>query len=418
MDAFEVDGALGARLAARIDRPEGEIRAVALFAHCFTCSKDILAARAIAGQLARRGIATVRFDFTGLGSSDGEFASTDFSSNVGDLVRVADAMRESIGAPGLLIGHSLGGAAVLVAAPQIPEVQAVATIGAPADADHVVENFAADLSRIETDGEAKVTLGGRPFTIRREFVEDLRSHKVLDSVARLKAALLVMHAPRDMTVGVENANRIFLAAKHPKSFVSLDDADHLLSDHGDARYAADVIAAWAGRYVDAGPAEDPADAAHEGVRATTLGGRFRTRLTVDRHALLADEPVSYGGDETGPTPYDYLAAGLAACTLMTMRVYGERKGIAVDATVDVVHGKVHVRDCEEEVNAIPGTDGKIDRFQRVVRFGPGTAPDHRDMLLRIADRCPVHKTLERGASIVTRQEMADAQRETSSGGGG
>ena len=297
MDAFEVDGALGARLAARLDRPEGHIEAVALFAHCFTCTKDILAARTIAKQLAKRGIATVRFDFTGLGSSAGEFASTNFSSNVGDLVRVADAMRDSIGAPQLLIGHSLGGAAVLVAAGSIPEVRAVATIGAPADAEHVVESFAADLGRIEQDGEARVTLAGRPFTIRREFVEDLREHKVLKAVAGLRAALLVPHAPLDQTVGVDNATRIFTAAKHPKSYVSLDDADHLLSNYEHARYAADVIAACAARYIDARP-KNTAGVAHEGVRATTLGGRFRTRLTVDRHAMLADEPITYGGDES------------------------------------------------------------------------------------------------------------------------
>ncbi len=401
MDAFQVDGALGAKLAARIDRPEGATEAVALFAHCFTCTKDILAARTIAKQLAKRGIATVRFDFTGLGSSAGEFASTDFSSNVGDLVRVADAMRDAIGAPQLLIGHSLGGAAVLVAAGQIPEVRAVATIGAPADADHVVENFAADLSRIEEDGQARVTLAGRPFHIRREFIEDLRAQKVLAAVAKMRAALLVLHAPLDQTVGVENATRIFLAAKHPKSYVSLDDADHLLSDYENARYAADVIAAWAARYIDARP-KNTAGAAHEGVRATSLGGRFRTRLTVDRHAMLADEPITYGGDETGPNPYDYLAAALAACTLMTMRLYGERKGFAVDATVDVVHGKVHARGCEEEVNVIPGKDGKIDRFQRIIRFGPGTAAENRERLLEIADKCPVHRTLEAGAAIVTR----------------
>lgn len=408
MDAFQVDGALGAKLAARIDRPDGDIEAVALFAHCFTCSKDILAARSIAKQLAKRGIATVRFDFTGLGSSAGEFASTDFSSNVGDLVRVADAMRGTIGAPQLLIGHSLGGAAVLVAASQIPEVRAVATIGAPADADHVVENFAADLSRIEEEGQARVTLGGRPFHIRREFIEDLRAQKVLEAVATMRAALLVLHAPLDQTVGVANATRIFLAAKHPKSYVSLDDADHLLSNYDNARYAADVIAAWAARYIDARP-KYTSGAAHEGVRATSLSGRFRTRLTVDNHAMLADEPITYGGDETGPTPYDYVAAALAACTLMTMRIYGERKGFVVDATVDVVHGKVHARGCEEEVNVIPGKDGKIDRFERIIRFGPGTAPENHERLLEIAGKCPVHRTLEAGAAVVTRTaEPADA----------
>jgi len=401
MDAFNVEGALGAKLAARIDRPEGTVEAVALFAHCFTCTKDILAARSIAKQLAKRGIATVRFDFTGLGSSEGEFASTHFSSNVDDLVKVADAMREGIGAPQLLIGHSLGGAAVLVAAARIPEVRAVVTIGAPADAEHVTHNFGADLSRIESEGEATVTLAGRPFTIRREFIEDLRQHRVEEAAARLKAALLILHAPLDQTVSVDNATRIFVAAKHPKSFVTLDDADHLLSNYEHARYAADVIAAWAARYVDARD-KNTAGEEHEGVRATSLGGKFRTRLTVDGHAMLADEPASYGGDETGPTPYDYVAAGLAACTLMTMRMYAARKGWAVDATVDVLHRKVHAKDCEDCADATPGKDGRIDRFERIVRFGPGTAEENRERLLEIAGRCPVHLTLERGAAVVTR----------------
>lgn len=406
MEQLTVEGARGAKLSVRVDRPEGTPAAVALFAHCFTCSKDIFAARTVARQLAARGIATVRFDFTGLGSSEGEFASTDFSSNVGDLVRVADALRETVGAPQLLIGHSLGGAAVLVAAAQIPEARAVATIGAPADAEHVVHNFAAHLDRIEEEGEAEVTLAGRKFTIRREFVEDLRQHRVEEAARTLKAALLVLHAPLDRTVGIENASRIFAAARHPKSFVSLDDADHLLSDHADAAYAADVIAAWASRYVSraAAPAEEAAVGAdHAGVRATAAGGRFGTHLVVNGHRLRADEPKSVGGDETGPTPYDYVSAGLASCTLMTMRMYAERKGWTVDATVDVHHGKVHQKDCEDCASGTPGSDGRIDRFERVIRFGPGTLPEHRARLTEIANRCPVHLTLERGAAIVTRR---------------
>ncbi|MEO1102866.1 MAG: bifunctional alpha/beta hydrolase/OsmC family protein [Pseudomonadota bacterium] len=402
MDAFEVDGALGAKLAARIDRPEGHIEAVALFAHCFTCTKDILAARSIAKQLAKRGIATVRFDFTGLGSSQGEFASTHFSSNIGDLVKVADAMRDGIGAPQILIGHSLGGAAVLVAAAQIPEVRAVATIGAPADAEHVTENFAADLSRIETDGEATVKLAGRPFTIRREFIEDLRNQRVEAAVAKMKAALLVLHAPLDQTVSVDNAQRIFVAAKHPKSFVSLDDADHLLSNYEHARYAADVIAAWAARYVDSRE-KNTAGEAHEGVRAVSLGGKFRTRLTMGPHAMLADEPKAVGGDETGPGPYDYVAAGLAACTLMTMRMVAARKGWQIDATVDVTHGKVYQQDCEDCADAVAGSDGRIDRFERIIRFGVAMDEDQKATLTAMADRCPVHRTLERGAAVVTRR---------------
>lgn len=405
MEQLNIEGARGAKLAARLDRPDGPVRAVALFAHCFTCNKDIFAARAVSRQLASRGFAVVRFDFTGLGASDGEFASTDFSSNVGDIVRVAEHVSGIVGAPQLLVGHSLGGAAVLVAASQIPSVKAVATIGAPADAVHVTENFAADISRIEADGEAEVTLAGRRFTIRREFLDDLKGHNVEDAAKALKAALLIMHAPRDQTVGIDNATRIFVAAKHPKSFISLDDADHLLSRHEHASYAADVIAAWASRYVtlsETAPAPEP----HAGVRAMSAGGKFRTALTVGPHTVPADEPVSVGGDETGPTPYDLVAMGLASCTLMTMRMYAERKGWTVDATVDVVHGKIHAEDCADCAEAKPGTDGRIDRFQRTITFGPGTDPAHHDRLMEIADRCPVHRTLERSSTIVTAKGAA------------
>lgn len=409
MEKLTVEGALGAQLSVRVDRPAGPIAAVALFAHCFTCSKDIFAARIIARELAAKGIAVVRFDFSGLGSSEGEFASTDFSSNIEDVVRVAEAVAERLGAPQLLIGHSLGGAAALLATARLPSVRAVATIAAPADAEHVIGNFAADLGRIEEEGEAAVTLAGRRFTIRREFLEDLRRHSVEEAVADMDAALLVLHGPLDQQVGIDNATRIFVAAKHPKSFVSLDNADHFLSDHADARYAAGVIAAWAARYVDAPPsaaeaANEVAAAEHEGVRATSRGGRFRTALGVDGHTLSADEPEAVGGDDTGPTPYDLLAAALAACGLMTMRLYGERKGWTVDATVDVVHGKVHAEDCADCADAAPGKDGRIDRFVRTVRFGPGTDPAHREALLAIAGRCPVHRTLERGAAVVPGKE--------------
>jgi putative redox protein len=323
---------------------------------------------------------------------------------------VADALREGIGAPRLLIGHSLGGAAVLVAARHIPEVSAVATIGAPADAEHVVQNFAAHLDRIEDEGQADVTLAGRTFTIRREFVEDLRSHAVEDAAEQLKAALLVLHAPLDQQVGIDNATRIFVAAKHPKSFVSLDDADHLLSNREDARYAADVIAAWAGRFVGAPAAQAPSPEAaavgthHGGVLARGAGGRFAIDMTVNGYRLRADEPESVGGEDTGPSPYDFVSAGLAACTLMTMRLYAERKGWTVDATVEVDHHKVYRQDCEDCADAKPGKDGRIDRFERIIRFGSGTDPEHRERLVEIAGRCPVHRTLERAAAVVTRRE--------------
>nr|WP_255720611.1 alpha/beta fold hydrolase [Acuticoccus kalidii] len=391
-------------MSVRIDRPEGEPVAVALFAHCFTCNKDIFASRAISSQLAAEGIVCVRFDFTGLGSSEGEFASTDFSSNVDDLVRVADALRETIGAPQLLVGHSLGGAAVLVAAPRIPEVKAVATIGAPADAEHVTKNFEMDLSRIQSEGEAAVKIEGRPFTIRKSFLDDLESQSVTRAAEELKAALLVMHAPRDERVGIENATRIFLAAHHPKSFVSLDDADHLLKRHEDGAYVAGVIAAWAARYIETGPAK----MRRESAVARTAGGPFRTDVRVNEHPLRVDEPIEAGGENTGPTPYDLLSSALAACSLMTMRLYAERKGWTVDATVSVDHGKVHKDDCAACADVEAGADGRVDRFDRHIVFGPGTDPEHRTRLVEIANRCPVHRTLERGAGVVTTSNASAA----------
>jgi putative redox protein len=403
-EKIEFEGGFGARLAARLDRPAGRPRAYALFAHCFTCSKDIAAAREIAGALARAGIAVVRFDFTGLGSSEGEFASTNFSSNVEDLLKAVEHMRAHLEAPQLLVGHSLGGAAVLAAAGDIPEVSAVAVIGAPADAAHVVEAFAADVGRIEADGEADVTLAGRTFTIRKQFLDDLEDHALVDRVAEMRKALLILQAPLDQTVGIENASRIFAAARHPKSFVSLDDADHLLSNPRDAAYAAGVIAAWAERYLSpevSGPEpEEPYDILVE----ETGEGPFQNRVVVDGHRLLADEPVASGGTATGPSPYDYLAVALGACTNMTLRLYADHKGIAIDGfAVEVSHNKVHAADCEGCADEIRGRTGKVDRFERRVMIRGDVDDATRARLLEIADKCPVHRTLTEGAAVVTRE---------------
>lgn len=400
-EKIEFEGGFGARLAARIDRPAGKARAFALFAHCFTCSKDIAAAREIAGALARAGIAVVRFDFTGLGSSEGEFASTNFSSNVADLLKAVDYMRAHLQAPQLLIGHSLGGAAVLAAAGDVPEATAVAVIGAPADAAHVVEAFAADVGRIEADGAAEVTLAGRAFTIQKQFLDDLKDHTLVDRIAEMHKALLILQAPLDQTVGIENATRIFTAAKHPKSFVSLDDADHLLSTPRDAVYAAGVIAAWAERYL-APVAREEAGEPYSVVVEETGEGTFQNRVVAGPHRLLADEPVSVGGTATGPSPYDYLAVALGACTNMTLRLYAEHKGLAVDGfAVEVSHGKVHADDCEGCADEIAGRGGKVDRFERRVTIRGDVDEATRARLLEIADKCPVHRTLTEGAAVVT-----------------
>ncbi len=393
-------GAGGENLAARLDSPPGKPRAYALFAHCFTCNKDIFAAARIAGGLAEQGIAVLRFDFTGLGASEGDFANTNFSSNVGDLVRAADFLRETREAPKLLVGHSLGGAAVLAAAAQVPEAAMVATIGAPADPVHVTHHFTEARPEIEAAGEAEVLLVGRPFRIKKQFLEDIERQKLESAIAGLKKALVIFHAPRDETVGIENASQIFLAAKHPKSFISLDDADHLLSRKSDAIYVAEVLAAWAGRYLGSA-AHEPALRAPAGkvVVEETGEGKFTQRIASGAHLLRADEPESYGGLDSGPSPYDLLLAGLGACTSMTLRLYAERKGLSLDkARVTLSHEKIHAEDCE----ACETGSGKIDRIERVIELTGDLGVEERQRLLEIADKCPVHRTLESEVLIETR----------------
>lgn len=395
-------GSLGHELAARLDLPVGPARGYALFAHCFTCSKDTLAARHIAGQLASLGFAVLRFDFTGLGSSDGEFQNTSFSSNVEDLVRAADHLRQHYSAPAILVGHSLGGAAVLAAAHRIPEAKAVATIGAPSDVSHVLQHFQAKLDDIDRDGRAEVTLAGRTFTITKSFVEDAKGQQFRTHIAELRKALLVMHAPTDQIVGIDHATAIFTAARHPKSFVSLDTADHLLSDRRDAAYAADVIAAWASRFL---PAPEEVPAAETGVLVSETGaGRFQNAVTVDgRHHLRADEPTAAGGLGSGPSPYDYLAIALGACTSMTLRIYAEHKKLALPpVTVRVDHGKVPVEHCQDCGKAVEGRTGKIDRFERSISVAGGADPALAEKLIEIAGKCPVHRTLAAGAAVVTK----------------
>jgi len=402
VNKLEFEGGNGALLAARLDMPLGKPRAYAIFAHCFTCSKDLNATKRIAGALAANGIAVLRFDFTGLGSSQGEFASTNFSTNIADLLRAAELLRRDFEAPSLLIGHSLGGAAVLVAGGQIPEVKAVVTIGAPADANHVVHNFSADLDKITEDGKAEVSLGGRKFTIEKQFLEDLAESAVREQVAGLKKPLLVFHSPLDQTVGIENAAEIFTAAKHPKSFVSLDKADHLLTDAKDAEFVATTIAAWATRYLPTAVIDEIHDE-NEGVNVRETGkGRFQNEVVSGPHHLLADEPVSFGGTNTGPSPYDFLSIALGACTAMTLRMYSERKKWDIGlVSVVVNHNKIHAEDCASCDEAAQQGGGKIDRFYRQITVKPGLDEETMQKLLEIADKCPVHKTLHQVSTVET-----------------
>ena len=400
------DGAHGAKLAARLDMPTGPVKAYALFAHCFTCTKDLSAARKIAEALTLQGIGVLRFDFTGLGGSSGDFASTNFTSNLDDLERAADFLRDEFEAPKLLIGHSLGGAAVLAVADRVPEATAIATIGAPADVDHVTHNFAAHLDDIKNNGEAEVSLGGRPFVIKRQFVDDLANHDLARAVGQMRKALLVLHAPMDQTVGIENAAKIFDAAKHPKSFVSLDDADHLLRDPANAEYAASVIAAWAGRYIPADEAVEN-DIGNGVVVRETGQGKFQAMVMAGRHRMLADEPEKVGGFDSGPSPYEFLSAALGSCTVMTVRMYADHKNIPLEAVrVEILHDKIHADDCAECAGEHAQKGGKIDRFERKITFVGDLDDGTRAKLLEIADKCPVHRTLEAKSLIVTREERA------------
>lgn len=390
-------GHSGQTLAARLDLPEGPHLATALFAHCFTCGKDIQAARRIAQRLSAMGIGVLRFDFTGLGHSGGEFENTTFSTNVGDLVAAAAALEARGMAPGMLIGHSLGGAAVLAAAPQIESVLAVATIGAPFDPEHVTHNFADP--QADADGTLNVTLAGRPIRIGKGFLDDVAATNLTRIIGSMKRALLVMHAPRDQIVGIENAAEIFAAAKHPKSFVTLDDADHLISRPQDAEYAAEVISAWAGRYLKLSPPSPPPGAPEGVIRVSEADpdGFLQDVQNGPYHHVLADEPLAYGGTNKGLTPYGFLSAGLGTCTSMTIRMYARRKGWPLKhVRVDVTHNKVHAQDAE---HAAPD---KIDKFIREISLEGDLDIDQRHRLLEIADRCPVHQTLERVSHVETR----------------
>jgi putative redox protein len=393
-------GAFGTTLAARLDLPAGAPLAYALFAHCFTCSKESKAAATISQALAERGIAVLRFDFTGLGGSEGDFANTNFSSNVDDLVAAADFLRREYQAPKLLVGHSLGGTAVLAAAPRVAEALAVATLGSPFEPEHVLGLIHESVGKIEREGEAQVDLAGRSFRVKKQFIDDIRARKIGGAVAQLGKALLVMHSPRDAIVDIDNASKIFLAARHPKSFVSLDPADHLLLRREDAVYAAQLLAAWALRYLPAPEALATAQPGKVLVRETREG-KFTNDIFVGKHMLRADEPVAVGGMDTGPGPYDLLAAAVGACTSMTLRAYADLKGIPLErVSVELKHDKIHAADCAE----CETREGKIDRIDRSITLEGNLDAQQRARLLEIADKCPVHRTLHSEVLIKTALE--------------
>ncbi|MCZ6619095.1 MAG: alpha/beta fold hydrolase, partial [Gammaproteobacteria bacterium] len=355
----------GDRLAAALELPDRPPRAFALFAHCFTCGKDIAAATRISRRLAANGIAVLRFDFTGLGGSEGDFANSNFHANVQDLIAAADYLRSEYSAPQLLIGHSLGGTAVLAAAPEIPESLAVVTIGSPATPEHVIKQFSAQVETIETEGEAVVSLAGRDFLIKREFLEDMRAHPLTERLGALRKALLVFHAPFDTTVDISQASEIFSAAKHPKSFISLDGADHLVSRLEDAQYVADTIATWVGRHIFE-PGTGDRTAISGGEILVGEGNRkFLREVASDDHAWLADEPKTVGGDNLGPDPYEHLLAALGTCTSMTIRMYANRKQWPLkDVQVKLQHTREHAADCAN----CEDKPTRVDVLSRAIRL--------------------------------------------------
>lgn len=392
--------ARGITLSARLDQPDsGKARAYALFAHCFTCSKNLRAVETINQQLAAQGIAVLRLDFTGLGESAGDFADTTFSTNIRDLMDAATFLAQRYKAPTLLIGHSLGGAAVLQAATRLAFVQAVVTIGAPAEPRHVSHLFANSLEEIEASGEAKVKLADREFTIKKDFLDDLEARSMHSILGHLGAGLLVLHAPEDEIVSLENAERIYQQAVQPKSLVTLEGADHLLTRPKDAAYAGQIIAAWADRFLPV-TAEGFSDEAEAEDRVTARIGTtpYATEIQSGVHHLLADEPEAIGGQDTGPAPYDLLAAALASCTAITLRMYADRKQWPVTSIeVDVQHDKIHASDCAD----CETMEGKIDQFSRTLHIEGNLTPAQRQRMVEIADNCPVHRTLENEVKVRT-----------------
>ena len=392
----------GETLAGLLERPDEPPLAVALFAHCFTCSKDIAAASRLTRALASKGIATLRFDFTGLGNSDGDFANTNFSSNVDDLICAADYLADDYGPPDILIGHSLGGAAVLAAASRIPSAKAIATIGAPATAKHVEHLFAEKRDEIETSSVVTVSIGGREFRIKRQLLDDLETYASTDHIRELNAALLVMHAPNDLIVDIEQAAAIYTAARHPKSFVSLDTADHLLSKQADSNYAAEVLSAWASRYVASSKSdttrEKSARVPDGAVLLEEIDHKFARRVVTSKHQLIADEPKSFGGTDQGPNPYELLLASLGSCTSMTIRMYANKKKMALDdVSITLTHERIHAADCAD----CEASTGFIEVINKEIQLAGDLTDEDKAQLIRIADRCPVHKTLHSDVSIRT-----------------
>lgn len=396
---------LGESLSGLLEIPDDEVKFYAIFAHCFTCSKDSSAATYISRALAKQGIAVLRFDFTGLGNSSGDFSNTNFSSNIQDLVSAAAYLKEQYAAPKLLIGHSLGGAAVMAAAQDLEAVQAIVTISAPATAEHVKHLFAEAHQEIQENKKARVQLGGRHFTIQKQFIDDLENYNSLEHIKKLKKALLIFHAPLDQVVSIDEAARIYSAARHPKSFISLDQADHLLSNREDAHYVASVLTSWASRYLQESEMLDSQlQQSRPDVQAGTIivkerDKKFTREIFTEHHHIVSDEPVKMGGADLGANPYELLLAALGSCTSMTLRMYANHKQLDLqDIEVELHHSRIHTEDCE----TCEKQDVQVDKMTRLIKLTGQLNDEQRKRLLEIADRCPVHKTLKNQIVIETK----------------
>ena len=388
----------GQQLVGRLELPINQHpHNFAIFAHCFTCNKNLSAVKNITRELTSNGFGVLRFDFTGLGESEGDFENTNFSGNVDDLISASNYLKENHTAPTLLIGHSLGGAAVIFAASKIDSVKAVATIGAPSNPKHVEHLIQSSVEEIKATGKANVSIGGRPFTIKKQFLDDIETKSLPDVAKNLRKALLVMHSPQDTTVGIENAEEIYVAARHPKSFVTLDGADHLLMKKEDSIYVGSVIATWAKRYISI-QIIDTISTTHQAVASLDEEDGFTTQMTVGSHTMMADEPVSYGGNDFGPSPYEFVSAGLSACTAMTVQMYVKRKGWDLqNIEVHTSHTKV----AKQIVENGEQKEIKVDTFNREIKLKGNLDDKKIQRMLQIADKCPVHKTLHSAIEVIT-----------------
>lgn len=370
----------------------------AVFAHCFTCGKNFSATRNISRALTTAGFGVLRFDFTGLGDSSGDFADSNFSGNVSDLMAAIDYLNKHYAAPTLLIGHSLGGAAAIYAAAKAQSIKAIATVGAPSDTQHVQHLFKNDIPEITAQGEAVVQLAGRPFKIKKQFLDDINEQQVSKTLKELRKPILIAHSPQDTTVGIHHAERLYQSALHPKSFVSLDKADHLLMNKADAQYVGKVIASWAMRYLDQEP-EPTITTKHDIVASLDDSDKFTTKIKAGRHYLTADEPTSVGGNDYGPNPYELLSSSLAACTVMTIQMYARRKKWPIEnIECHVSYDKQYALDCEN----CDENQSKIDTFTRAIKITSKLEEKQILRVLQIADKCPVHKTLHSETQVITK----------------